>query len=167
MRRKFNLAVLFITHDLRVAAQVCDRIAVMQRGVIVEQGATADVFAAPQHEYTKALFDAAPGRHQGIRRQRVMASRSVSLVIASEARSILLSSLWERMRLCARFVRFDVVDQQRLSCISSGPSFDSGEGVCGCCGRDDRRSGANLAWSRQVCPGCCSLGHVVILHFAA
>jgi peptide/nickel transport system ATP-binding protein len=64
VRRKFNLAVLFITHDLRVAAQVCDRIAVMQRGVIVEQGATADVFAAPQHEYTKALFDAAPGRHQ-------------------------------------------------------------------------------------------------------
>ena len=64
VRRKFNLAVLFITHDLRVAAQVCDRIAVMQRGVIVEQGATADVFAAPQHEYTKALFEAAPGRHQ-------------------------------------------------------------------------------------------------------
>ena len=64
VRRKFDLAVLFITHDLRVAAQVCDRIAVMQRGVIVEQGATADVFAAPQHEYTKALFDAAPGRHQ-------------------------------------------------------------------------------------------------------
>jgi peptide/nickel transport system ATP-binding protein len=64
VRRKFDLAVLFITHDLRVAAQVCDRIAVMQRGVIVEQGATADVFAAPKHEYTKALFDAAPGRHQ-------------------------------------------------------------------------------------------------------
>ena len=64
VRRKFDLAVLFITHDLRVAAQVCDRIAVMQRGVIVEQGATADVFAAPQHEYTRALFEAAPGRHQ-------------------------------------------------------------------------------------------------------
>jgi peptide/nickel transport system ATP-binding protein len=64
VRRKFDLAVLFITHDLRVAAQVCDRIAVMQRGVIVEQGATADVFAAPQHEYTRALFDAAPGRYQ-------------------------------------------------------------------------------------------------------
>ena len=64
VRRKFDLAVLFITHDLRVAAQVCDRIAVMQKGVVVEHGATADVFAEPQHDYTKALFEAAPGRHQ-------------------------------------------------------------------------------------------------------
>jgi len=64
VRRKFDLAVLFITHDLRVAAQVCDRIAVMRRGVIVEQGTTTEVFAAPQHEYTKALFEAAPGRHR-------------------------------------------------------------------------------------------------------
>jgi peptide/nickel transport system ATP-binding protein len=64
VRRRFNLAVLFITHDLRVAAQVCDRIAVMQRGVIVEQGTTSEVFAAPRHEYTRALFDAAPGRNR-------------------------------------------------------------------------------------------------------
>ena len=63
-RRKVNLASLFITHDLRVAAQVCDRIAVMQRGVIVEQGTTSEVFAGPRHEYTKALFDAAPGRNR-------------------------------------------------------------------------------------------------------
>jgi peptide/nickel transport system ATP-binding protein len=62
VRRRFDLAVLFITHDLRVAAQVCDRIAVMQKGIVVEQGATAEMFAAPKHEYTRALFDAAPGR---------------------------------------------------------------------------------------------------------
>jgi peptide/nickel transport system ATP-binding protein len=64
VRRKFDLALLFITHDLRVAAQICDRIAVMRRGVIVEQGTTAEVFAAPQHEYTRELFEAAPGRHR-------------------------------------------------------------------------------------------------------
>jgi peptide/nickel transport system ATP-binding protein len=62
VRRRFELALLFITHDLRVAAQICDRIAVMQQGVIVEQGATAELFAAPQHPYTRALFAAAPGK---------------------------------------------------------------------------------------------------------
>ena len=63
VRQRFDLAVLFITHDLRVAAQICDRIAVMQAGVVVEQGATAEVFAAPRHAYTRALFEAAPGRN--------------------------------------------------------------------------------------------------------
>jgi len=71
VRRRFNLAVLFITHDLRVAAQVCDRIAVMQRGVIVEEGPTAEVFAKPQHAYTKSLFEAAPGRGFGTRQTAV------------------------------------------------------------------------------------------------
>ncbi len=63
VRRRFNLAVLFITHDLRVAAQVCDRIAVMHNGEVVEEGTTAAVFAAPKHDYTRALFDSAPGRN--------------------------------------------------------------------------------------------------------
>lgn len=63
VRKKFDLAVLFITHDLRVAAQICDRIAVMQRGVVVEHGKTVDVFNNPQHAYTKSLFEAAPGRN--------------------------------------------------------------------------------------------------------
>ena len=63
IRSRLNLAMLFITHDLRVAAQVCDRIAVMSRGRVVEAGRTADVFASPQHEYTKSLLAAAPGRN--------------------------------------------------------------------------------------------------------
>jgi peptide/nickel transport system ATP-binding protein len=63
VRRRFDLAVLFITHDLRVAAQVCDRIAVMQRGIVVEQGTASEIFGAPKHEYTRALFEAAPGRN--------------------------------------------------------------------------------------------------------
>ena len=62
VQERFNLAILFITHDLRVAAQICDRIVVMEKGVIVEQGATAQVFSAPAHAYTHALIEAAPGR---------------------------------------------------------------------------------------------------------
>ncbi|MEZ5817157.1 MAG: ABC transporter ATP-binding protein [Hyphomicrobiaceae bacterium] len=63
VRERFDLAVLFITHDLRVAAQICDRIAVMQNGVVVEAGPTAEIFAAPSHPYTHSLFAAAPGRN--------------------------------------------------------------------------------------------------------
>jgi peptide/nickel transport system ATP-binding protein len=65
VRRRFDLAVLFITHDLRVAAQICDRIMVMEKGIVVEEGPTHRVFNAPEHPYTRALLDAAPGRHFG------------------------------------------------------------------------------------------------------
>jgi len=62
IRERLRLAMLFITHDLRVAAQVCDHVAVMSQGRVVEYGPAAQVFGAPRHEYTRALFDAAPGR---------------------------------------------------------------------------------------------------------
>jgi len=63
IRDRMQLAMLFITHDLRVAAQVCDAVAVMSRGEVVEYAPAKELFANPQHEYTKALFEAAPGRH--------------------------------------------------------------------------------------------------------
>jgi len=66
VQEKFNLAILFITHDLRVAAQICDRIVVMEKGVIVEQGPTGAVFSAPAHAYTRALIEAAPGKSFGL-----------------------------------------------------------------------------------------------------
>jgi peptide/nickel transport system ATP-binding protein len=62
VRRTLDLAVLFITHDLRVAAQVCDVVAVMSRGRIVEMGAAHQIFSDPRHAYTRALIEAAPGR---------------------------------------------------------------------------------------------------------
>jgi len=63
VRRRFNLAMLFITHDLRVAAQVCDQVAVMLEGEVVEHGSATEVFGDPKHTYTRALFEAAPGRN--------------------------------------------------------------------------------------------------------
>ncbi len=62
IRVRLNLAVLFITHDLRVAAQICDYVAVMSKGRVVEYGSAEQVFSAPKDDYTKALFAAAPGR---------------------------------------------------------------------------------------------------------
>src|SRR5262249_31837651 len=62
IRDRLNLAMLFITHDLRVAAQVCDRIAVMRHGEIVEEGPTDRLFAAPENHYTRELLAAVPGQ---------------------------------------------------------------------------------------------------------
>jgi len=63
IRDRLDLTMLFITHDLRVAAQVCDTIAVMHDGEIVEYGPTSRIYSEPQHAYTKSLLAAVPGRH--------------------------------------------------------------------------------------------------------
>jgi len=62
IRARLGLTMLFITHDLRVAAQVCDSVAVMHRGSVVEYGTADDVLVRPTHDYTKSLIAAAPGR---------------------------------------------------------------------------------------------------------
>ncbi|HJZ20933.1 MAG TPA: ABC transporter ATP-binding protein, partial [Bradyrhizobium sp.] len=63
LKNRLGLSMLFITHDLRVAAKICDRIAVMQGGVIVELQPTAALFRAPRHPYTRELLAAVPGQH--------------------------------------------------------------------------------------------------------
>ncbi|MCO6385973.1 ABC transporter ATP-binding protein [Aliihoeflea sp. 40Bstr573] len=63
LQEKLGIAILFITHDLRVAAQICDEVVVMQHGRIVEHDTAENVLSQPRHEYTRALIEAAPGRH--------------------------------------------------------------------------------------------------------
>ncbi|PZU97304.1 MAG: ABC transporter ATP-binding protein [Pseudanabaena sp.] len=60
LKAEFKLTYVFITHDLAVAQFFCDRIAVMQKGKIVEQGLTESVLTNPQHEYTKSLIASIP-----------------------------------------------------------------------------------------------------------
>ncbi|WP_067221839.1 ABC transporter ATP-binding protein [Stappia indica] len=62
LQSKLGIAILFITHDLRVAAQICDEVVVMQHGRVVEHDAADKVLADPKHPYTRALIEAAPGR---------------------------------------------------------------------------------------------------------
>jgi peptide/nickel transport system ATP-binding protein len=62
LKTRLGLSMLFITHDLRVAAQICDRIAVMQRGSIVELKPAAALFSAAEHPYTRELLAAVPGQ---------------------------------------------------------------------------------------------------------
>ncbi|MCX8997395.1 ABC transporter ATP-binding protein [Rhizobiaceae bacterium BDR2-2] len=62
IRKSVGLTVIFITHDLRVAAEISDHILVMSKGEVVEYGTVDDVFGAPKHAYTRQLLAAMPGR---------------------------------------------------------------------------------------------------------
>ena len=61
LQERLHLSLMFITHDMRVAAQLCDRVAVMQHGKLVEIGPVQDVFLSPKAEYTRNLLAAVPG----------------------------------------------------------------------------------------------------------
>ena len=65
IQRETGVSMIFITHDLRVASQICDEIAVMQKGRIVEHGPPSQIFLAPRSDYTRELVAAIPGEQPG------------------------------------------------------------------------------------------------------
>ncbi len=71
LRDRLQVAYLFISHDLSVIAHIADRVAVMYRGAIVEQGQVAEVLRPPYHPYTEALLSAIPEVGQGSGRERI------------------------------------------------------------------------------------------------
>lgn len=68
LRERMNMSLILITHDLGVVAQVCDKIAIMYAGEIVEFGDIREIFKNPNHPYTKGLFDAIPSLYKKVRR---------------------------------------------------------------------------------------------------
>jgi oligopeptide transport system ATP-binding protein len=71
LQQKLKLTYLFIAHDLRLVRHICDRVAVMYLGRIVEMGSTERLFAAPAHAYTRALLSAIPSLDPAAPRQRI------------------------------------------------------------------------------------------------
>ena len=62
LKTKYKMAIIFFTHDLRLAAQISDYITLVEKGVMVEFDPAEQVFNNPKHDYTKKLLEAAPGR---------------------------------------------------------------------------------------------------------
>jgi ABC-type dipeptide/oligopeptide/nickel transport system ATPase component len=87
MKREFDLSLLLITHDFGVIAETADRVAVMYRGKIVEQGAVRDIFRNPQHPYTRGLLASIPGGEPGTRLKGVQPFDSPELATPPQARS--------------------------------------------------------------------------------
>jgi peptide/nickel transport system ATP-binding protein/oligopeptide transport system ATP-binding protein len=75
LREKLGMAIIWITHDLGVAAGIADRVIVMYGGLVVEHATVEEIFAAPQHPYTRALLDSLPGRHTANERLRSIAGQ--------------------------------------------------------------------------------------------
>jgi peptide/nickel transport system ATP-binding protein len=74
LRRRFGLAMLFISHDLAVVSQVADRVAVMRHGLLLEQASRAAIFREPLHEYTRSLLGAVPTMETDLDRPLAMVS---------------------------------------------------------------------------------------------
>ena len=75
LRRNFGLSIVLVTHDLAVIAEVCDRLAVMYAGRIVELGGVEEILTSPRHPYTSALLESVPSFHGGSERLRGMGGR--------------------------------------------------------------------------------------------
>ena len=77
IQREFGMSLIFITHDFGIVAHMCDRVAVMYLGRIVEHAETRALFASPRHPYTQALLSAIPIPEPALRRERILLAGDV------------------------------------------------------------------------------------------
>nr|MCR5425541.1 hypothetical protein [Lachnospiraceae bacterium] len=87
LNRKHGISMLFISHNLNVVRKLCKRVAVMQQGVIVEEGPTKDIFFHPQHPYTQHLIECIPARVKVIARKHAEETGSINLLHDREERA--------------------------------------------------------------------------------
>ena len=71
MKREHGTSIVFVSHNLAVVRRLCERVLVMYRGKVVEEGAVAEVFAAPRHPYTRLLLDSVPRLDPAAERARL------------------------------------------------------------------------------------------------
>lgn len=72
LKEKTGMSMIFISHDLSIVRQVCDRVLVLYKGEVVESGNAVDIYNNPQHEYTKKLLDSIPLADPEMERQRIL-----------------------------------------------------------------------------------------------
>jgi microcin C transport system ATP-binding protein len=123
LRTETGMSLLLITHDLNLVRRYADRVAVMERGLIVEQGPTAEVMRAPQHPYTRKLIDSRPERNVGLPGgDRVLEARAVAVTYPTALPGI---RGWFRK---GRFVAVKQADFELARAETLGVIGESGSG---------------------------------------
>ena len=96
---KFNLTYIFISHDLSVIEYMCDRLAVMYLGKVVEEADTEELFSNPQHPYTKALLSATPSFEKNTKRIMILGDVPSPITYLDESKAKLATEITEQERL--------------------------------------------------------------------
>ena len=119
LRARLGLALLFISHDLAVVRHLCDRVAVMYLGRVVEEGPAARLFAAPQHPYTRALLSASPQLDPAHRRTRISLPGEPPSPMAPPSGCVFRTRCAFAIGACAEAVPpwRDLADGYRVACI--------------------------------------------------
>jgi len=118
LQKERNMAMIFVTHDLGVVANIADRIQVMYAGEMVERGETAQVIANPFHPYTRGLLDSLPSSHHGHFRQRLtsIAGMVPNLLIQQEGCSFKPRCLFQSEK-CLKTPLMQEIGQRQVRCF--------------------------------------------------
>ena len=107
---KFNLTYVFISHDLSVIEYMCDRLAVMYLGKVVEEADTEELFSNPQHPYTKALLSATPSFEKNTKRIMILGDVPSPITYLDESKAKLATEITEQERLEIKAIKGKNID---------------------------------------------------------
>src|SRR5712672_3604935 len=126
LQRSRNMAVMFITHDFGVVADIADRVVVLRHGQVVEQGSAAEVLTRPQHAYTKALLAAVPSMHPPARPP--LQDRAKAVEVIGLDKTYVTSGGWfrpDRKVQAANEVNFSILKGETLGLVGESGSGKS------------------------------------------